>query len=487
MIVNYNITIQMYSILTKIHIYVLYDDGGMISTLTNGDAVKPIMELVAKHDIKYVRLIVIDPNGQPKAMLIPEYNIKDALENGIAFDGSSIPGFADVNQSDLNLHPDPDTFLVPMWETPGIALMFCYVSNPDGSPFAGDPRGCLKSAVDELEKQGLGFNTGPELEYFYVTTNDGIIEPYGKGGYFDLPPLDPTEEAKLDTLMCLEAAGFQLDRVHHEAAQGQQEINFRYNDALKTADNVILYKLAVRTIAQKHGAMATFMPKPFWGINGSGCHMHQSIIELDTGRNIFSDPNSKTGLSEEAEYYVGGILNHATAMSAIVAPLVNSYKRLVPHYEAPVYVAWGLANRSALVRIPLAPGEKNKVTRIEYRHPDPSSNPYLAATVLLKSGILGIKNKIDPGEPHQENIYNMSKKQREKNGIDVLPENLGQAIEIFESNKIMKKALGDFLHSNLVKMKKKEYQDYQNYTGVEWPASRPKITEWEYEHYLTRS
>jgi glutamine synthetase len=459
----------------------------MISSLTNGDSVNPIMDLISKYDIKYVRLIVIDPNGQPKAMLVPEYNIPDTLNNGIAFDGSSVPGFAEVNQSDLNLHPDPDSFLVPMWETPGIAVMFCYVSNPNGTPFLGDPRGCLKSAVDALEKEGYGFNTGPELEFFYVTSQEEGIEPYGKGGYFDLPPLDPTEEAKLETLMCLEAAGFQLDRVHHEVAQGQQEINFRYADALKTADNVILYKLAVRTIAQKHGALATFMPKPFWGVNGSGCHMHQSIVELDSGKNIFNDQDTETGLSEEALHYVGGVLNHANGMSAIVAPLVNSYKRLVPHYEAPVYVTWGLANRSALIRIPLAPGEKDKVTRIEYRHPDPSSNPYLTATVLLAAGMSGIKQKIHPGEPHQENIYHLTRKQREIDGIGVLPEHLGEAVELFEKDQVIKDAIGDFLHSNLVKMKKNEFEEYQRYTGVEWPASRPNITKWEYDRYLTRS
>ena len=336
------------------------------SVLTNEDSVGLIMEKVAKHDIKYLRLIVVDPNGSPRAMLIPEYQIRDSLENGVAFDGSSIPGFAEVNQSDLNLHPDPSTFLVPMWETPGIALMFCYVSNPDGAPFEGDPRGHLKRIVDDLEEKGYGFNTGPELEYFYVTDKDGGVAPFGSGGYFDLPPLDPTEDVKLETLMCLEAAGFQLDRIHHEAAMGQQEINFRYSDALKTADNVILYKLAVKTIAKKHNTTATFMPKPFWGINGSGCHVHQSIVDLDTGRNIFSNPDIEFGLSETAIHYIGGLLKHAPAMSMIVAPLVNSYKRLVPHYEAPVYVSWGYANRSALIRVPLAPGDKNRVTRIEY-------------------------------------------------------------------------------------------------------------------------
>ena len=456
------------------------------SVLTNEGSVEMIMEKVRKHDIKYIRLIVIDPNGSPRAMLIPEYQIRDSLENGVAFDGSSIPGFADVNQSDLNLHPDPSTFLVPMWETPGIALMFCYVSKPNGDPFEGDPRGHLKRTVDELEKKGYGFNTGPELEYFYVTDNNGSVAPYGSGGYFDLPPLDPTEDVKLETLMCLEAAGFQLDRVHHEAASGQQEINFRYSDALKTADNFILYKLAVKTIAKKHGTTATFMPKPFWGINGSGCHMHQSIMDLDTGKNIFSDPDTEFGLSETAIHYIGGILKHAPAMSMIVAPLVNSYKRLVPHYEAPVYVSWGYANRSALVRVPLAPGDKNSVTRLEYRHPDPSSNPYLVTTALLKAGYDGIDNKIQPSDPLVENIYELTPAQMEEKGVGYMPEHLGDAVDTFEGDKTMKDALGTFLYENLIKLKRAEFKSYMEFTGVEWAASRPTITSWEYERYLTR-
>ena len=457
------------------------------SELTNGEAVKSIMEKVKRHDIKYVRLIVIDPNGGPRAMLIPEYQVQDGLENGIAFDGSSIPGFAEVNNSDLNLHPDPSTFIVPMWETPGIAVMFCYVSNPNGTVFAGDPRGLLKRTVDELEKKGYGFNTGPELEYMYVSDNNGAVAPFGKGGYFDIPPLDPTEDVKLETLMCLEDAGFQIDRVHHEVAEGQQEINFRYSDALKTADNVILYKLAVKTIAQKHETTATFMPKPFWGVNGSGCHIHQSIIELDTGKNLFSDPNTDFGLSETAIHYIGGLLKHAQAMSMVVTPLVNSYKRLVPHYEAPVYVAWGYANRSAIVRVPLAPGEKNKVTRIEYRHPDPSCNPYLASVVLLKSGWEGIEKKIEPIADIKENIFELSKKQLKDKGVTFLPEHLGEAVDCFEEDKSMKDIVGDFLYENLMELKRAEYKSYMDYTGVEWAASRPKITPWEYERYLTRA
>jgi len=456
------------------------------NVLTNGDTVEPMMELVRRHDIKYIRLITVDLHGIPRAMLIPEYELKQALTYGIGFDGSSIPGFTEVNRSDLTANPDPGTFLVPMWETPGVALMFCYVSNPDGSPFQGDPRGRLKAAVDELEEEGYGFNTGPELEYFYVKQDGDRISPFGAGGYFDLPPLDPTEDMKMETMMCLEAAGFQLDKVHHEVAQGQQEINFRYADALKTADNVILYKLAVKTMAEKHGALATFMPKPFWGINGSGCHVHQSLVELETGRNIFNDPDSETGLSEEAIHYVGGILNHAKALSMVVAPLVNSYKRLVPHYEAPVYISWGLANRSALVRVPLYPGEKNEVTRIEYRHPDGSSNPYLVATAILKAGMEGVREKTEPMEPFEENVYHLTGAEMGSRGVEMLPEHLGEAVEAFSEDGLVNEALGSYISKNLIRLKRAEFEDYQAFTGTDWAASRPKITPWEIKRYLTR-
>jgi glutamine synthetase len=450
------------------------------------EAIDSVLDSVKKHDIKYIRLVIVDIDGNPRALVIPEYELKQTLNYGIGFDGSSIPGFAVVNKSDLHANPDPSTFIIPMWETPGVAIMFCYLSTPDGAPFDGDPRGLLKAAVDELEEDGYGFNTGPELEYFYVTEDRGQISPYGGGGYFDLPPLDPTEDIKMETMMCLEAAGFQLDKIHHEVAMGQQEINFRYGDALKTADNVILYKLAVKTIAQKHGCIATFMPKPFWGVNGSGCHVHQSLIELDSGRNIFHSPNTETGLSEEAEFYIGGVLENARAMSMVVAPLVNSYKRLVPHYEAPVYISWGLGNSSTLVRDPLYPGEKDKVTRIEYRHPDGASNPYLVATAMLKAGMDGIKNKTKPVEPVSENVFDLSREEIKNRGIEILPEHLGEAIKIFSENKVITSALGNYISKNLIKMKTLEFNEYQNFTGNEWAASRPTITSWEIEKYLYR-
>jgi len=454
--------------------------------LTREDSVESIGGLLKKHDIKYIRLIVVDLDGNPRAMLIPEYEMEYALTYGIGFDGSSIPGFAEVNQSDLIAHPDPSTFLIPMWETPGIAVMFCYISNPDGNRFEGDPRGLLNSTVLELEEEGYGFNTGPELEYFYVTDEGGTIAPFGAGAYFDLPPLDPTEDIKMETMMCLEAAGFQLDKVHHEAAEGQQEINFRYAGALKTADNFLLYKLAVKTIAQKHGKLATFMPKPFWGINGSGCHVHQSLIDLDTGRNVFSDPEIPEGLSEVALHYIGGILSHARGASMVVAPLVNSYKRLVPHYEAPVYISWGYGNRSALIRIPQYPEGLDKTSRIEYRHPDPSSNPYLDSVVMLKAGMEGMSKKIEPPDPFHENVYHFDEAELDKRDIRMLPEHLGEAVEAFAEDTLVSDAVGDYISKYLIKLKRGEFEEYSEHTGKSWAESRPEITKWELDRYLVR-
>ena len=290
----------------------------------------------------------------------------------------------------------------------------------------------------------------------------------------------------METMMCLEAAGFQLDKVHHEVAQGQQEINFRYSDALKTADNVLLYKLAVKTIAEKHGKLATFMPKPFWGVNGSGCHIHQSLLDLETGTNAFSGSGDNGGLSEMAIRYIGGILSHARGMSMVVAPIVNSYKRLVPHHEAPVYIAWGFMNRSALVRVPRYPEGMDKTTRIEYRHPDPSCNPYLAAVSMINAGMDGIKKKIDTPEPHSENVFEFNDADLDKMNIEMLPEHLGEAIDCFVKDTVVTEALGSYLTKNLVQLKTKEFKDYSEYTGKNWAESRPKITEWEIDRYLTR-
>ena len=449
----------------------------IMNSLTSPDSVEPIMAEVKKHDIRYIRLIIVDLNGMPRAMLIPEYQLPTTLREGIGFDGSSM-GLVNIEHSDLTAHPDPSTFLIPMWETPGVAVIFTYLSNPNGSPFEGDCRGRLKATLDELEEKNMGFNTGPELEYFYVQRSNGGISPYGSGGYFYLPPMDPTEDMKLETMMNLEAAGFQLDKIHHEVAMGQQEINFRYADALKTADNAVLYKLVVKIIAEKHGASATFMPKPFWGSNGSGCHVHQSLSDLKTGRNLFGDRDSETGLSRMAYSYIAGILNHAQAMSMIVSPLVNSYKRLVPHYEAPVYIAWGLGNRSAIVRVPQYPGDKAKVTRMEYRHPDPSCNLYLAETVMLRAGLDGIKRKAEPPEIFEGNVYHAK-------DLEMLPENLGDAVAAFERDPIISSAVGDYIAKNLTKAKRTEHEVYMKYVGTDWVSSRPRITPWEIDRYLT--
>jgi len=443
------------------------------------DAVGPILDLIEKNDIRFIRLIIIDLNGRPRAMLIPKYEMEIALEEGMGFDGSSIPGFSTLDKSDLVARPDPESFVIPPWEHPNTANMFCYVYQPSGMPFEGDPRGLLRSVVDRLQEKNLQFNTGPELEFFYVSKESKVLRPLDEGGYFDMPPVDPTEKVMRETIINLENIGFRLDKVHHEAASGQHEINFRFDDALKTADRVILFKLAVKNIAKKYDHMATFMPKPFWGINGSGCHVHQSLVDLVRGKNLFFDEASPNGLSEMAIHYIGGLLEHSRGVSLVVAPIVNSYKRLVPHYEAPVYRSWGLGNRSALVRIPIYYPGKELSLRIEYRHPDPSCNPYLASVTVLKAGLDGVNKKLDPGEATSENVYQMA----DRDKLGVLPGSLGEAVEAFMSDRIVTEALGKHISEAFVEQKKKEFSDYLESTGS-WEKTCKTITDWEINKYL---
>jgi glutamine synthetase len=448
-------------------------------SLGGKDAAGPILDLIEKNDIRFVRLIIIDLNGRPRAMLIPKYEMENALEEGMGFDGSSIPGFSTLDKSDLVARPDSESFVIPPWEHPNTADMFCYVYRPSGMPFEGDPRGLLRSVVDELQKKDLQFNTGPELEFFYVSKESERIRPLDEGGYFDMPPVDPTEKVMRETIINLENIGFRLDKVHHEVASGQHEINFRFDDALKTADRAILFKLAVKNIAKKYGLAATFMPKPFWGINGSGCHVHQSLVDNGKGRNLFFDDASPNSLSEMALHYIGGLLEHSRGLSLIVAPIVNSYKRLVPHYEAPVYLSWGLGNRSALVRIPIYYPGKELSIRLEYRHPDPSCNPYLASVAMLKAGLDGVSKKLDPGGAINENIYQM--KDRDKLGV--LPGSLGEAVEAFLMDRVVIEALGKHISEAFVEQKKKEFSDYLESTGG-WEKTCKTITDWEINKYL---
>jgi len=443
------------------------------------DAVGPILDLIDKNDVRFLRLITVDLNGRPRAMLIPKYEVENALQEGMGFDGSSIPGFSTLDKSDLVARPDPETFVIPPWEHPNTADMFCYVYRPSGVSFEGDPRGLLRSVIEEIQKKGFRFNTGPELEFFYVSKESEAIRPLDEGGYFDMPPLDPTERVKRETIMNLESIGFKLDKVHHEVAYGQQEINFRFDNALNTADRAVLFKLAVKNIAKKHDLIATFMPKPFWGINGSGCHMHQSLMDNGKGRNLFFDEASPNGLSEIALHYIGGLLEHYRGLSLIVAPIVNSYKRLVPHYEAPVYRSWGLGNRSALVRIPIYYPGKELSVRVEYRHPDPTCNPYLASVVMLKAGLDGVSKKLDPGDATSENVYHMDNRE----SLGVLPGSLGEAVDAFLEDRVITEALGKHISEAFVEQKRKEFNDYLESTG-EWEKTCKTITEWEIKKYL---
>lgn len=454
----------------------------MLNSVGSRGYVDPILDLVEKNDIRYLRLIIVDINGRPRAMVIPKYAVEEALDEGIGFDGSSFPGFTTLDDSDLVAKPDPETFIIPSWEHPSTADMFCYVYRPDGRPFEGDPRGILSSALSELESNGLEFTTGPELEFFYVEKQSNGLRPLGSGGYFDMPPLDPSETVVRDTIMGLESIGFKLDKVHHEVASGQHEINFRFDNALRTADRMVLFKLSVKNVAKKHGLSATFMPKPFWGINGSGCHMHQTLRDRRTKRSVFFDPDSQTGLSETALNYVGGLLEHARGLSLVVAPIVNSYKRLVPHYEAPVYLSWGFGNRSALVRVPNYHPRKESSLRFEYRHPDPSCNPYLASVAILAAGLEGMKKKLDPGEPTADNVYDLKDTQE----LETLPGSLGESIEALKSDDVVARSLGSHSCSALLRGKSREWEDYLN-ANSSWEKSWNVVTDWEISRYMEQA
>jgi len=389
------------------------------------------------------------------------------------FDGSSIQGFVRIEESDMYLKPDYSTFTINPWEEEKeVARITCDIYNPDGSPFEGCPRNNLKRVVREVEEMGFTANFGPEMEFFLFFRDENgkaTTKTHDQGGYFDLLPIDLGEEARRDIVIALEKLGFEVEAAHHEVAPGQHEIDFKYCDALTAADRIMTLKLTSKTIALKHNLHVTFMPKPIFGINGSGMHTHLSLFK--NGENIFYDPNGKYRLSQEALYFIGGLLKHAKGFTAITNPLVNSYKRLTPGYEAPVYIAWSERNRSPLVRIP---AERGVGTRAELRNPDPSCNPYLAFAVILKAGIDGIKKQIDPGEPVTQNIYTMSQEEKKSLGIENLPSTLNQALDELEKDEVVKSGLTDHLLTNYFEAKRKEWETY-----------RIQVHQWELDRYLT--
>jgi len=434
---------------------------------------KDILKVVKEKNVKFIRLWFTDVLGFLKGFAISPSELEGALEEGMGFDGSSIEGFARIEESDMIARPDPDTFEILPWragEEYSVARMFCDIYEPSGKPFEGDPRFVLKRNLAKAKELGFTYNVGPELEYFYFKDSK-TPEPLDNGGYFDLVPLDVAQDLRRDTIFTLQALGITVEYSHHEVAPSQHEIDLRYTDALTMADNVMTYRLVVKEIARKHGVYATFMPKPIFGINGSGMHVHQSLFKGD--KNAFFDKAEKYHLSNTGKAYTAGILKHAPEITAITSQWVNSYKRLVPGYEAPVYICWAQMNRSALVRIPMYKPGKEKATRIEYRSPDPSCNPYLAFSVMLASGLEGIAKKYKLGEPANDNIYHMSEAEKEKAGIKSLPEDLLEAIKIAEKSKLIKDCLGDKLFEYFIRNKKMEWNEY-----------KAQVSKYEIDKYL---
>ncbi len=433
-------------------------------------------DIIRKADaagVKFIRLQFTDILGVVKNVAIPRSQLEKALEDGMMFDGSSIQGFTRIEESDMHLRPDLDTFTLYPWRTTEpVARMICDVEKIDGSPFEGDPRYVLKRTLERAKAHSYEINLGPECEFFLfkVDPNTGspILETHDKAGYFDLGPVDKGEDARRDIVLVLEQLGYEVEASHHEVAAGQHEIDFKYGDALAQADRVATFRLVTRAIAAKHGLHATFMPKPIFGINGSGMHTHISLFK--DGKNAFYDPNGKHQLSATARYFIGGLLKHAKAITALANPLVNSYKRLVPGYEAPVYIAWSAHNRSSLVRVPAS---REQGTRIELRSPDPSCNPYLAFAAMIAAGIDGLENKIDPGDSVTFNIYHLTDEERRAKGIDNLPASLYEALEALQADEVICNALGPHVLRHFIDAKL-----------IEWDLYRTQVHPWEVEQYI---
>ncbi|WP_027431890.1 type I glutamate--ammonia ligase [Lachnospira multipara] len=433
-----------------------------------------IFRMVEEEDVEFIRLQFTDIFGALKNVAITSSQLEKALDNQCMFDGSSVEGFVRIEESDMFLYPDYDTFEIFPWrpQQGKVARLICDVYMPDGTPFEGNVRYILKKVIKEADEMGLKFDVGPELEFFlFQTDEDGnpIINNYERASYFDIGPTDLGENVRRDMVLNLEEMGFEIEASHHEIAPAQHEIDFKYDEALKTADAIMTFKLAVKTIARRHGLYATFMPKPQEGINGSGMHINMSLATKD-GKNIFADDTDPNGLSKEAYHFIAGILKHAKGMAAITNPIVNSYKRLVPGYEAPVYIAWSSTNRSPLIRIPAVNGSG---TRVELRNPDPAANPYLVIACCLAAGLDGIKNKLEVPKGVGRNLYEMTEEERAKEGIDELPENLYEALKCLKEDKFICSVLGEHITNKYIEAKLSE-----------WKAYKEQVTKWEVDEYL---
>ncbi|MEA3560678.1 MAG: glutamine synthetase family protein [Candidatus Omnitrophota bacterium] len=436
---------------------------------------KEVIKLIKELKVKFIRLWFTDVLGFLKCLTITRSELEKALEEGMGFDGSSIEGFARIQESDMVALPDPSTFQILPWypKEEKVARMFCDIIEPrSGRPFPGDPRYVLKKIVTKARKKGYIYHVGPELEFFYFRNNKGT-EILDAAGYFDLTPLDMPSNMRKQTITALESMGVQVEYTHHEVAPSQHEIDLRHKDALTMADNVMTYRVVVKEIAQRNGAYATFMPKPIQTENGSGMHIHQSLMSVKTGKNAFFDKKNKYHLSKIARCFIAGQLKHAREITSVINQWVNSYKRLIPGFEAPVYISWAQMNRSALIRVPVYKPGNEMATRAEIRSPDPACNPYLAFAALLAAGLEGIERNyiLPPPVPH--NLYEMSEEKRAKLGIKSLPEDLLDAIRITEKSEFLKRALGDEVFSFFIRNRKEEWDKYKS-----------QVTEYELKRYL---
>ena len=441
---------------------------------------KDVLERIKQDGVKFVSFQFTDVNGVVKSVDLPINQVPSALDNGIFFDGSSVEGFARIQESDMQLVIDPDTYAILPWspEEYKRARVLCDIYRPNGEPFDGDPRGVLKRRLASMkEDRKWLLNIGPEPEFFlFLRDGNEMVAPvpHDIGGYFDFSANDEAVRVRTELMEALSLMGLDIEMGHHEVAIGQHEIDFRFGEALKTADNVLTLKYAVKAIAAQHGLIASFMPKPVFGINGSGMHCHQSIFDLD-GNNLFYDKDDPIKLSSLAYQYIGGVLNHARALTAVVAPTVNSYKRLVPGYEAPVYIGWAQVNRSALIRIPQPMADNPKTVRLELRFPDPSTNPYLAFNAMLAAGLDGVEKGMGAPKPlNQMNVYELTSEERIDLGIEMLPGSLFEALVSFEADSVLQSALGSNLTEAFLKSRMAEWEDF-----------RTHVTDWELNRYLT--
>ena len=441
-------------------------------TQTRDEAKEYVLRSVRENDVKFIRFWFTDILGHLKGFALTAQELENALEQGAGIDGSSIEGFARIDESDMVAIPDPNTFCILPWRPRqnAVARVFCDIHTPDGAPFEGDPRFVLKRALDRAARMGYTFYVGPELEYFYFKNSEGT-EGLDHGGYFDQTPPDVAVELRRDAVLTLEEMGIPVEYSHHEVAPSQHEIDLRYTDALSMADNVMTYRIVIKETAAKHGVYATFMPKPVFGINGSGMHVHQSLFQGE--KNSFFDPDGQYRLSDTARSYIAGLMRHAPEITAVTNQWINSYKRLVPGYEAPVYISWASINRSDLIRVPAYKEGKETSVRIEYRAADPACNPYLTFAVMLAAGLEGIEKGYSVPDPVQENVYEMTEKEREQRGIGTLPGSLSEAIALLEQSELVRETLGEHVFNSFIQNKK-----------IECDLYRSQVTEYELKRYL---